>query len=71
MYGHQHSIFPQRQCQTCMLTFIVCSIRKARGPYLLNVHLKRWFTYFFHILQIKPTIRKKKKKKKCTRLNYI
>lgn len=74
MYGHQHSIFPQRQCQTCMLTFIVCSIRKARGPYLLNVHLKRWFTYFFHILQIKPTIRKKKKKKKMYKiklyLNY-
>lgn len=67
MYGHQHSIFPQRQCQTCMLTFIVCSIRKARVPYLLNVHLKRWVTYFFQILQIKPTI----PKKKCTRLNYI
>lgn len=66
MYGHQHSIYRHRQCQTCMLTSIVCSIRKARVPCLLNVHLKHCFTYFFQILQIKPSI-----PKKCTRLNYI
>lgn len=69
MYSH-HSIFPHRQYQTCMLTFIVCSIRKARVPCLLNVHLKHCFTYFFQILQIKPTIPKKKMYKIKLYLNY-